>query len=65
LDVADATESTLAKALTEATGTLHLAKRATTAPALGEAALVLVRAMHCMLRRTTPEMKTATPPSNA
>jgi hypothetical protein len=32
---------------------------------LTEAALVLVRAMRCMLRRTTPEMKTATPPSNA
>jgi hypothetical protein len=65
VNVADATESKLAKALTEATGTLHLAKHATTAPARGEAALVLVRAMRCMLRRATPEMKTATPPSNA
>jgi hypothetical protein len=28
---------------------------------LAEAALVLVRAMRCMLRRATPEMKIATP----
>jgi hypothetical protein len=53
LDVAGETNLTLAT-MTEATGTLHLAKHATTAPTLGEAALVLVRAMRCMLRRTTP-----------
>ena len=41
------------------------AERAHVAPAPAEAALVLVRATRCMLRRATPEMKTATPPSNA
>jgi len=38
---------------------------ATAALMPAEAALVLVRAMRCMLRRATPEMKIATPPSNA
>src|SRR5690242_1546188 len=56
----------LARTCNEAmTQPLPQATRATTAPTLAEAALVLVRAMRCMLRRTTPEMKTATPPSNA
>jgi hypothetical protein len=32
-----------------------------TAPMLAEAALVLMRAMRCMLRRAPPELKTATP----
>jgi hypothetical protein len=35
------------------------------APTPTEVALVLVRATCCMLRHATPEMKTATPPSNA
>ena len=38
---------------------------ATAAPMPAEAALMLVRAMRCMLRPTTPEIKSATPPSNA
>jgi len=55
----------LAMVLTEAHETPPQAVRATAAPMLAEAALMLVRAMRCMLRRTTPEMESATPPSNA
>jgi len=55
----------LAMVLTNAPEMPPQAVRATAAPMPAEAALVLVRAMRCMLRRTTPEMKTATPPSNA
>src|SRR6185437_3012766 len=65
LNVADARNLVLATQLAEAPKVLPQAVRATTAPTLAEAALMLVRAMRCMLRRTTPEMKTATPPSNA
>jgi hypothetical protein len=45
--------------------TLPQAGRSRVAPTSTEAALVLVRATRCMLRHATPEMKTATPPSNA
>jgi len=55
----------LATVLTEAHVMPPQAVRATAAPMPAEAVLVLVRAMRCMLRRTTPEMKSATPPSNA
>jgi hypothetical protein len=41
------------------------AKRPHAAPAPTEAALVLVRAFYPMLRQSTPELKNATPPSNA
>ncbi len=37
----------------------------TTAPTLSEAALVPLRAVRCMLRRATPEMKLPTPTPNA
>jgi hypothetical protein len=47
------------------TQALPQAERITIAPTPAEAALVLVRATRCMLRRPTPEMKSATPPSNA
>jgi hypothetical protein len=47
--------------LTEAPAMPPQAMRATAAPMPAEAALMLVRAMRCMLRRTTPEMKIATP----
>jgi len=47
--------------LAEVQETLPQAGRATTAPMPAEVALVLVRAMCCMLRRATPEMKVATP----
>jgi len=55
----------LAMVLTEAPEMPPQAVRATPASMPAEAALMLVRAMRCMLRRTTPEMKSATPPSNA
>ena len=55
----------LATPLAEAPKMLPQAVRATDAPMPAKAALMLVRAMRCMLRRATPEMKTATPPSNA
>ena len=47
--------------LAEAPKMLPQAVRVTDAPMPAEAALVLVRAMRCMLRRATPEMKSATP----
>jgi len=65
VNLANATNPMLAARLAEAQTTLPQAGRATAAPMPAEAALMLVRAMRCMLRRTTPEMKTATPPSNA
>jgi len=55
----------LATPLAEAPEMLPQAVCATAALMPAEASLVLVRAMRCMLRRTTPEMKSATPPSNA
>jgi len=56
----------LAPACNEAvTLALPQADCAMIAPTLVEAALVLVRATRCILRRATPEMKSATPPSNA
>jgi hypothetical protein len=45
----------LAGTRNEAAATLPQADRATTAPTPAEAALVLVRATRCMLRRATPE----------
>jgi len=54
----------LAMVLTNAPEMPPQAVRATAAPMPAEAALMLVRAMRCMLRPTTPEMKSATPPSN-
>ena len=51
--------------LAEAPKMLPQAVRATDAPMPAKAALMLVRAMRCMLRPTTPEMKSVTPPSNA
>ena len=65
MNLANATRRTLATTLAEAQKTLPQAGRATTAPTPAEAALELVLATCCMLRRTTPEMKSATPPSNA
>jgi len=65
LNVADARSLALATPQAGATEVLPQAVRATTAPTPAEAALTLVRATRCMLRRATPEMKTATPPSNA
>jgi hypothetical protein len=46
---------TLATTLTKAQKTLPQAERATTAPMLAEAALVLMRATRCTLRR--PQLK--------
>ena len=51
--------------LAEAQKTLPQAERATAAPTRAEAALVLVRAVRCMLRRATHELKNATPTPNA
>jgi len=53
----------LATTLTEAPEMPPQAVRATAVPMPAEAALMLVRAVRCMLRRTTPEMKIATPTS--
>jgi len=56
----------LARARNEAvTRTPPQAKRPHVAPTPAEAALVLVRALYPMLRQSTPELKNATPPSNA
>ena len=66
LDRPDRQALELARARNEAvTRTLPQAERSHVVPTLAEAALVLVRAIRCILRRTTPEMKMATPPSNA
>ena len=56
MNLANATNLMPAARLAEAQTTLPQAGRATTAPMLAEAALVLVRAMRCMMRRATPEM---------
>jgi len=65
LNIANARNLASATPLAEAPEMLSQAVCATTALMPAEAALVLVRAMRCMLRRATPEMKSATPPSNA
>ncbi|MGA0588870.1 hypothetical protein ACO2Q2_17375 [Dyella sp. KRB-257] len=66
LDHPDRQTLELARARNEAmTRVLPQAERITIVPTPAEAALVLVRAMRCMLRRATPEMTNATPPSNA
>jgi len=51
----------LAMILTEAPAMPPQTVRATAAPMPAEAALMLVRAVRCMLRQATPEMKIATP----
>jgi len=61
VDVANAMNRKLPTTLAEAQRPLPQAERATTAPMPAEAALVLVHAMRCMMRRATPEMKIATP----
>ena len=55
MNVAGAVSLALATPQAGATEVLPQAVRATTAPTLAEAALMLVRAMRCMLRRTTPK----------
>jgi hypothetical protein len=65
MNLANALDVPLAATLNETPRTLPQAERATSAPMLAEAALVLVRAVRCMLRRATPEMKNTTPTPNA
>jgi len=50
VNLANAFDAPLVATLNEAPRTLPQADRATTAPAQAEAALVLVRAVRCMLR---------------
>jgi hypothetical protein len=61
----DALNLALAATLTGATETSRQAARETVATALAEAALMLVRAICFMLRRTSPEIMTAALPTNA
>ncbi len=65
VSAAYAVDLALATPLTEATRVLRHVTRATLTPMLAEAALVLVCALCPMLRQSTPELKNATPPSNA
>jgi len=56
---------TVPTTLAEAQRPLPQVERAMSPPMSAEAAVVLVRAMRCMLRRTTPEMKLLHRPPNA
>ena len=49
----------------EAQKLLPQAEYVPSAPMLAEAALVLMRAVRCMMRRATPELKLPTPTPNA
>jgi len=62
---ANALHARFAATPNEALRTLPQAARGTAPPTPAEAALVLVFAMRCMLRRATPELKTLTPTPNA
>ena len=63
MNLANATLRMLATTLAEAQKTLPQAERATNAPMLTEAALVLVRALHVAM--SPPELKMLTPTPNA
>ena len=65
VSAAYAVDLALATPLTETTRVLPQVVRATFAPRAAEAALVLALALFPMSRQSTPELKNATPPSNA